>query len=200
MTDENRLQVCGQTEINLSIPCDTETIELWDSVILNDVQIPASAKYFYATNTSFKAIHLTHNLEVFDVYNCPNVVIRTPSDNLVSIQVIRINKCGLESFNISGPKLYQVDLRDNQIKCIDAKFTNNLRHLDIARNPKDICIRHLDFLIDANDEDKYPKGDYFSVLTQGEFKDPRNWPEKAWESLECGDKEIYDGWCFNRCV
>lgn len=189
--------ISGQSLSNLDIPQSVQHLEISDSIIAHDIKLPDSMKCFKAYNSQIYRVHLSSNIQHIDIQDCKDIKLAYTNTHFASLESIKISNCGLKSFDITGPRLRSVDLTDNQIQCIYAKWGTHLKHLDISGNPPNICIKHLEFLLDAEDND-FPKGDYFSVLTRGEFTDPGSWPWEAYMDLRNGNNKIYNDLAFGR--
>jgi hypothetical protein len=163
--EENRFSINGITESTITIPQGTREVWINECIISGPLHLPDSVEMFTADDSQLGEVHVNPRLKSIDVYNCPGIRLMYPVDPLGYLEHLRIMKCGLDATfkDLLAPSLKVVDLRDNNIKDIQARFPV-LFEFYIAGNHPEVSIEHLDFLLDDY-APGYPRGDYWGILT-----------------------------------
>jgi hypothetical protein len=197
MTEEDCFVFDGAAECNIAIPDGIKKVSIAESVILCPIILPASVTNLIVEDCAISAIHLPVGIKTIEIYNCPGVNLVFPANPMPSLEIIRVNGCGIKTFDITSPTLKEVDLCNNELKTIEVKWPF-LEELNISGNDPNIAIKHMDFIFDKRMAMyNYTDGDYWKVLTRGEFSNPVHWPESALFDLIDGNP-IHKDFHFNR--
>lgn len=187
----------GVAEFNVDIPDGIKKVSIADSVILSPIVLPASVTNLIIGDSSITDIHIPLGIKIIELFDCPCVNLVFPENPMPSLEIIRVIGCGLKTFDITSPALKEVDLCNNELKTIEVKWPF-LEELNISGNDPDITIKHMDFMFRKGWAlYVYTQGDYWKVLTRGEFSNPVHWPDSTLFDLIDGNP-IHKDFHFNR--